>query len=207
MTISSPDVAEGATLPDQYTCAGKDFPYSGMPPVDHLSPALSWTAGPEGTLSYAIVFTDVTLTTGEMINELGYHWAIYDIPTSVTSLPQGLPSGNPVTAVPGATQYSGALFNSGYVGPCPSWGVAPGSPLLGMDPPPMASLDTYTFTVYAMPFANATAPAMRPPPAEGEPAVVYVRDLDEYFLANSIGLAKLTVTSSAAPANFATPPM
>jgi phosphatidylethanolamine-binding protein (PEBP) family uncharacterized protein len=193
-------------MPDQFTCVGKNFPYSGMPPVDHLSPELGWTAGPEGTLSYAIVFRDVTLTTGAMIDERGYHWAIYDMPPSVLALPQGLPSGNPIAAVPGAKQYSGALFNSGYVGPCPSWGVAPGSPLLGMEPAPVVKTDTYTFTVYAMPVAVAAEPPMRPAPEMGAPPISYVKDLDDYFAANAIGMAQLTVTSNAQPAMFATPP-
>jgi phosphatidylethanolamine-binding protein (PEBP) family uncharacterized protein len=204
--ITSPAFQNGQPLPDQYTCVGKNFPYSGMPPVDHLSPELNWTAGPTNTQSYAIVFRDMTLTTGATIDERGYHWAIYDIPASVRSLSQGLPSGNPIASVPGAQQYSGGLFNNGYVGPCPSWSVAPGSPLLGMDPAPTVKTDSYTFTVYAMRTATITAPAMRPAPAEGAPPISYVKDLDEYFAANAIAKAQLGTTSNAQPAMFATPP-
>lgn len=204
--ISSPAFTNGQAIPDEYTCVGKNFPFSGMPPVDHTSPALNWTAGPEGTMSYAIVFRDMTLTTGATIDERGYHWAIYDMPATVLSLPRALPSGNPIAAVSGAQQFSGGLFNNGFVGPCPSWGVAPGSPLLGMDPAPTVKTDTYTFTVYAMPTATITAPAMRPPPAMGAPAVSYVKDLDDYFAANSLGKGQLTTTSNAQPAMFATPP-
>lgn len=206
ISVTSPAFQDGQTLPDEYTCTGKNFPYSGMPPVDHTSPALNWGAGPEGTQSYAIVFRDMTLTTGAMIDERGYHWAIYDIPATVLSLPSALPSGSSVAAVPGAQQFSGALFNNGYVGPCPSWGVAPGSPLLGMDPAPAVKTDTYHFTVYALPVAAITPPAMRPPAAMGAPAVSYVKDLDDYFAANAIASGKLVTTSSAQPAMFATPP-
>src|SRR5262249_4506833 len=149
---------------------------------DHTSPQLDWTAGPEGTLSYAIVFKDVTLTAGDPpMDERGFHWAIYNIPPTVLSLPSALPSGNPIAAITGAKQFSGGLFNNGYIGPCPSWGVAPGSPLLGMDPAPVVKTDSYTFTVFAMPVATITEPTMRPPPAEGEPPISYVRDLDTYF--------------------------
>jgi phosphatidylethanolamine-binding protein (PEBP) family uncharacterized protein len=177
-----------------------------MPPVDHTSPELSWTAGPAGTLSYAIVFRDVTLTTGDMIDERGYHWSIYDIPADVHSLPKALPSDNPIDEVPGAKQYSGELFNDGYIGPCPCWSVAPGSPLLGTDPPPMVHTDQYTMTVYAMPVATITEPEMRPAAGEGEPAISYVKDLDDYFAASSLGSAQLATHSDAQPAMFATPP-
>jgi phosphatidylethanolamine-binding protein (PEBP) family uncharacterized protein len=204
--LTSPALSDGQAVPAEYTCVGKNFPFSGMPPVDHTSPELNWTAGPAGTQSYAIVFRDVTLTTGATIDERGYHWAIWNIPASVLSLPKALPSGNPIAAVPGAEQFSGALFNNGYVGPCPSWGVAPGSPLLGMDPAPAVKTDSYTLTVYALPTATATKPAMRPAPAMGAPPISYVRDLDDTFIAQALGKAVLNATSDAQPVMFAPPP-
>jgi phosphatidylethanolamine-binding protein (PEBP) family uncharacterized protein len=205
-SITSPAFTNGQPIPDEYTCVGKEFPYSGTPPVDHTSPELNWTAGPAGTQSYAIVFRDMTLTTGAMIDERGYHWAMYDIPASTLSLPKGMPSGNPPAAVPDATQYSGGLFNDGFLGPCPSWGVAEGSPLLGMDPPPTVKTDSYTFTLYAMPTATITPPPMRPPAAMGEPAISYTKDLDDYFAAHAITKTQLATTSNAQPTKFAVPP-
>lgn len=205
--LTSPAFSDGDPLPIEYTCDGRSFPFSGFPPVDHLSPALTWTAGPANTQSYAVVFKDVTLTTGTPVNELGYHWAIWNIRTSVRSLPKGLPSGNPVDAAPGAKQYSGPLFNDGYVGPSPSWAVAPGSPLLDMAPPPTVSTDNYTFTIFALPTETITEPEPRPSPAEGEPPISYVRDLDELFASQAIATAVLHTTSDARPAMFATPPV
>lgn len=204
--LTSPAFSDGETLPDEYTCEGKNFPYSGMPPVDHTLPELNWTAGPADTQSYAVVFKDVTLTTGTPINELGYHWAIWNIPVSVTSLPEGLASGNPIPEVAGAEQASSPLFNDGYIGPCPSWAVAPSSPLLGATPAPTVSTDSYTFEVFALPTATFTKPATRPAPAEGSPPISYVRDLDEALMAASIASVKLNATSDAQPAMFATPP-
>lgn len=202
--LTSPAFESGDALPLEYTCHEKDFPFSGMPPVDHTLPELHWTAGPAGTQSYAIVFKDVTLTTATPMNELGYHWAIYNIPPNVRSLPEALESGNPIPSVPSAKQYSGPLFNDGYLGPCPSWAVAEGSPLLGMDPPPMVSTDSYTFTVFAMPAATITEPAMRTR-AEGGPPVSYVRDLDDVFIADALAKAELRATSDAQPARFVPP--
>ncbi|WP_437981103.1 hypothetical protein [Sorangium sp. So ce117] len=177
-----------------------------MPPVDHTSPELNWTAGPDGTQSYAIVFKDVTLVTGSPPDERGYHWVIWNIPASVRSLPKKLASGNPITGVAGAKQYSDPLFNDGYVGPCPSWGVAPGSPLLDTDPPPTVKTDSYTFTVFALPTATFTEPAMRPAPAASEPPISWVKDIDSALIDQAIGTAVLDTTSDAQPAEFAVPP-
>jgi phosphatidylethanolamine-binding protein (PEBP) family uncharacterized protein len=208
-TISSPAFANGQKIPDEYTCIGKNFPYSGAPPVDHTSPELHWTAGPAGTMSYAIVFRDMSLTTVEPIDERGYHYAIYNIPASVLSLPKGLPSGNPIPNNPdlaAAKQYSGALFNNGFLGPCPDWGTAPGSPLLGTEPAPTRHTDNYTFTVYAMPTATITEPAMRAPTMPPDPAVSYTKDLDDYFALHALGKAQLATNSDAEPAMFVAPP-
>lgn len=203
--LTSPAFSDGERIPSEHTCDGKDFPFSGVPPVDHVSPELNWTAGPAKTRSYAVVFKDVTLTTGTPVNELGYHWAIWNIPPTVRSLPEALASGNPVAEVPGAKQFSGPLFNDGYVGPCPSWAVAPGSPLLGMTPAPTVSTDSYTFTVFALPTESIEEPNPREE-TEDSPPISYVKDLDDLFESQAIAKARLGGTSDAQPAAFAPPP-
>lgn len=50
-TLTSPAFADGAPLPAEYTCSGKNFPNSGQPPTPHTLPELNWTPGPEGTQS------------------------------------------------------------------------------------------------------------------------------------------------------------
>ena len=65
------------------------------------------------------------------------HYAIYDIPAGVTSLPQGLPAGSPPTGIAnlvGAKQKSPLAAQ--YLGPCPN---NTGS-----------AADTYAFTLYAL---------------------------------------------------------
>lgn len=149
------------------------------------------------------MFKDVTLTGATPINELGYHWAIWNIPASVTTLPKGLPSGAATSGIPGATQFSGPLFGDGYVGPCPSWSIAPG----GGNMPPTASNDSYTFTVFAFSTPTVTVPE---PPAAGTMGdsgmdLSYVHVLDDFFIANSSGTAVLRTTSDASPAMFVPP--
>ncbi len=59
--LTSPAFTEGMSFPMQNTCAGAN-----------TSPELDWTPGPAGTMSYAVVLTDLT-------NNF-VHWAIWNIP-------------------------------------------------------------------------------------------------------------------------------
>lgn len=104
MTITSTEYKDGDLFPKKYTCDG----------VETNSPPLTWTAGPEGTLSYAIVFNDKTLDFR--------HSAIYDIPADVTSLPENVePKYEPKTPA-GAKQALNYKSKPGFIGPCPPSG-------------------------------------------------------------------------------------
>src|SRR6478609_9677540 len=48
MSLTSPSIQAGQSLPDAFTCEGKAF-------GEGSSPELNWTAGPSGTQSYAIL--------------------------------------------------------------------------------------------------------------------------------------------------------
>jgi phosphatidylethanolamine-binding protein (PEBP) family uncharacterized protein len=74
-----------------------------------VSPALQWSAGPAGTMSYAVSMYDMT--------NMGVHFVIYDIPATVTMLPGGLSINSAtVMQVPGAKQTTfGGQF--GFFGP------------------------------------------------------------------------------------------
>jgi Raf kinase inhibitor-like YbhB/YbcL family protein len=116
-TLTSSKLAPGATFAAEYTCASSS---------EH-SPPLTWTAGPSGTLSYAIVLQDMTFPFT--------HWVVYDIPPTTTMLPESLAADATLTMPAGAKQKAGQ--GMGYLGPCPS----------GM-------LHTYVFTVYALDVAT-----------------------------------------------------
>lgn len=80
-------------------------------PEKNISPEMSWSGAPEGTLSFAVVLSD--LSNGQA------HWVIYDIPADVTVLAKGLPAMSPLTDPEGAKQisFSGpAYFGSGACG-------------------------------------------------------------------------------------------
>lgn len=73
-TLTSPDVADGATLPEELVAQG-----------GNLSPALAWSGFPAGTRSFVVSCFDPDAPTPS-----GYwHWAVVDVPPTVTSLERG----------------------------------------------------------------------------------------------------------------------
>ena len=125
ITLTSAALTEGAVFAAENTCAGVN-----------TSPPLTWTAGPTGTMSYAVVLSD--------LNNAAAHWVIWDIPSGITSLTAALPGDSPLTTPPvGAKQlHKFQFFGAGgaYRGPCP-----------GANGP-----HTYTFEVSAVPTATLT---------------------------------------------------
>ena len=125
-TLTSAELTEGGTFLDANTCA------SGMSFGSALS--LAWSGYPGDTQSFALVMIDSTLTS--MGDRLGYHSAFWNLPASVTSLPQGSWS----TALMGAQS-----INNGYLGPCPNFGGG-------------SETHTYVITLYALPDAMIASP-------------------------------------------------
>lgn len=77
LTLTSDDLEPGAAL----ATAQWD---EGMGGSD-ISPQLSWTGAPPETQSYAVSIFDPDAPTGSGF----WHWAVYDVPASVTSLATG----------------------------------------------------------------------------------------------------------------------
>lgn len=105
-TLTSPDIAEGQKMDMQFVfegCGG-----------ENVSPALAWQGAPEGTKSFALTAYDPDAPTGSG----WWHWVAYNIPASVTSLPQGASGKMPNGTVEGHTDYG----TVGYGGPCPPEG-------------------------------------------------------------------------------------
>ena len=67
---------------------------------ENIAPSLSWSAGPEGTKSYAITAYDPDAPTGSG----WWHWLAFNIPADVTSLEAGgaMPGGRRAIAVSSA---------------------------------------------------------------------------------------------------------
>lgn len=107
ITISSAAVAADGSFDRRYSNYG-----------DNLSPPVSWTPV-IGAASYAFVV--------ENSDAPGHapfvHWAIWNIPASMTALPAGITGGPKATAPGGAIQGLNGVGDVGYFGPRPPAGT------------------------------------------------------------------------------------
>jgi Raf kinase inhibitor-like YbhB/YbcL family protein len=90
--------------------AGGDIPFENTQYKGNVFPGLSWTAGPAGTKSYAIIMQDPdAMRNGAPI----LHWTMVNIPASVTKLDPGM------TAPPAGSQYGPNIRGAAqpYTGP------------------------------------------------------------------------------------------
>ncbi len=104
--VKSGAFTDGAMIPRDYTCEGKD-----------ISPPLAWDGVPEGTKSLSVICDDPDAPGGTWV-----HWVLFNLPATVNELPQNIPPdkilGN------GAKQGINDFRRVGYGGPCPP----PGGP-------------------------------------------------------------------------------
>ncbi len=113
--LTSPDIAPGAKISDQYVFSG--FGCTGK----NVSPALKWSGAPAGTKSFALMVYDPDAPTGSGF----WHWVMFNIPANVTELPQGAGDLKAGKAPAGAVQSRTDFGMPGYGGPCPPTGDAP----------------------------------------------------------------------------------
>lgn len=104
LTVTSTAFSADGAIPDANSGYG-----------DNKSPPLTWSAGPDGTRSYAVITEDPDVPRPEPI----MHWIAYNIPADVTSLEGGLPADAKMSAPAGAMQGLNIRNSAGYVGPRP----------------------------------------------------------------------------------------
>jgi Raf kinase inhibitor-like YbhB/YbcL family protein len=109
LTLSSPDFAPGARMPDRCTYAGAG-----------QSPELHWSGAPEGTVGFALIMEDPDAPAGVWI-----HWVLWGLPAAARSLPAALP---PLKKLAGGLHQGLAggvdrFSVRGYQGPCPPSGT------------------------------------------------------------------------------------
>jgi Raf kinase inhibitor-like YbhB/YbcL family protein len=152
MKLTSQSFSEGGAIPGRCAFAVPDA-------VDHVrlsgnrNPELSWAGAPAGTRSFALLCIDFDAPTrGDDVNQEGrsvprslpraefMHWAMVDIPPSVTQLEEGACSQGvtargkkqlqgPAGSRQGVNDYTGWFATDkdmagtylGYDGPCPPW--------------------------------------------------------------------------------------
>jgi Raf kinase inhibitor-like YbhB/YbcL family protein len=113
--VTSTDFKNGGTLPmaqvfNSFGCTG-----------ENQSPALQWSGAPAGTKSFAVTIYDPDAPTGSG----WWHWTVFNIPATVTSLPANAGAVNSATLPAGAVQGRTDFGVSNYGGPCPPVGDKP----------------------------------------------------------------------------------
>ena len=114
-SLTSSDVAEGATLPTAqvsgiFGAGGED-----------VSPHLSWSGFPAETASFTVTCFDADAPTGSGF----WHWVVYDIPISITTLGTGAGDQDGSGLPAGAKQLSNDAGLTGYLGAAPPAGHGP----------------------------------------------------------------------------------
>ncbi len=186
-TITSPSFNPGDEIPLEHTCDGRAF-------AAGTNPALSWTAGPEGTMSYAIVLKHLAVVESVDPASPDYHrgfmWVIWDIPNTASALPADLGREASPSAVPGAQQW--AVRNQfGYFAPCPNADPA--------TDPAARITDRYAFTLYALDTEKLSLPAKEPD------IFNYALTLTKHLDSVNIGTTELLAVSSAVAGEGPTP--
>lgn len=113
MVLTSSAFEHSKFVPKKYTCDGDD-----------ISPPLNWKDLPKGSASLALIMDDPDAPPGTWD-----HWAIFDLPSTLTGLSEGVPKKETLDsgakqALVWGVEGKIAMSRVGYWGPCPP----PGKP-------------------------------------------------------------------------------
>jgi Raf kinase inhibitor-like YbhB/YbcL family protein len=103
--LKSSAFVSGSMIPSLYTCKGKN-----------ISPPLTWSGAPAGTKSFVLICDDPDAPILTWV-----HWVYYNIPASVTSLPEALSKIEKPQQ--GGIHGKSSFGDFGYGGPCPPLGT------------------------------------------------------------------------------------
>ena len=108
MQLTSQSFANQNVMAKKFTCDGED-----------ISPALEWSDVPEETKSFALIVDDPDAPDPANPKMTWVHWILYNIPTTVRSLPEGVKDRDlPKGTFQGLNDWK----KTGYGGPCPPIG-------------------------------------------------------------------------------------
>ncbi len=108
LEIHSPRFEDGASIPREYTCEGRD-----------VSPALAWSGAPSGTRSLALVVDDPDAPDPREPRMTWVHWVLYDLPPDAAGLAEAIAPGD---LPAGTKQGRNDWKRTGWGGPCPPIG-------------------------------------------------------------------------------------
>jgi Raf kinase inhibitor-like YbhB/YbcL family protein len=112
-TLTSTTVGDGERFADaQHSGA------FGVPGGQDVSPQLAWSGAPDGTKSYAVTVYDPDAPTGSGF----WHWAVVNIPASVTGLDEGAGDDSGSGLPAGAVQLRNDAGVARFIGAAPPGG-------------------------------------------------------------------------------------
>ncbi|UOQ59648.1 YbhB/YbcL family Raf kinase inhibitor-like protein [Leucobacter rhizosphaerae] len=110
-TLTSTDIQDGEPLPAEL--------YAEAAGGANRSPQLSWSGAPEGTRSYVVTCFDPDAPTGSGF----WHWAVANIPGSVTELPGGAGGAGSTLLPEGAITMPNEKRDPAFTGAAPPEGT------------------------------------------------------------------------------------
>jgi Raf kinase inhibitor-like YbhB/YbcL family protein len=119
MTLSTTAFPDGAQIPAKYTQAG-----------EQVSPALTWTNTPAGTVTFLLHMHDIDVARNKTFDDQA-HWVVWNIPGTATGLPEGVPKGETLPDGSHQISASGPVYRG------------PGAPATG-------PLHHYVFEIFAL---------------------------------------------------------
>ncbi len=122
LTLTTTAFSDGSEIPAKYTQSDPN-------PV---SPELSWTNVPPGTVTFALILHDPDVAIRRNTDDV-LHWMAFNLPGTATSLPEGMPA--TATMPDGTIQAKNLSQRVGFMGP--------GAPAAGPD-------HHYTFELFAL---------------------------------------------------------
>jgi Raf kinase inhibitor-like YbhB/YbcL family protein len=106
MKLICQEIREGKPIPRRFTCDG-----------ENISPRLRWENPPEAAKSFALIIHDPDAPRYDGFT----HWVLYNIPPSVSEIPENVPKDQPQIRGLGVQGKNDAA-QIGYMGPCPPSG-------------------------------------------------------------------------------------
>lgn len=108
LTLRSSSFTDKGEIPSKYTCEGDD-----------ISPPLSWSDPPKGTVAFALIVDDPDAPDPKAPKMTWVHWVLFNIPADIRELPEGVSSSQlPKGTLEGRNDFR----KTTYGGPCPPIG-------------------------------------------------------------------------------------
>src|SRR5687767_9311365 len=88
MTLTIPGFPDGGQIPVKFSQAAP-----GVAAGEGTSPAMQWANAPAGTQSFVLHMHDLDVARNKTTDDQ-VHWVVWNIPASMTGLPEGVPAGS-----------------------------------------------------------------------------------------------------------------